>query len=174
MDRSGIFFLVATIVVAVIVFLLFNKKISKGKNFDEMQKIIRYNAYRNAFYVEVIALTVLIFVSAVIDIFQYIDTPSMLCAIMMVGMVTFAGICIYNDAFFGLDEKSSGYIVLILCIAALNLAVGILRISDGTLWENGVITFTKGGANLIMAISFAVVLVILLLRKARAKNEVTE
>ena len=92
----------------------------------------------------------------------------------MAGLVTFAVQCILNDAFFGLEDASKGYMALIIAIVASNLLLGILRIIDGSLWVNGVFKFTKGGSNLIMASGFAIVLVALLIKRARGKNEVPE
>ena len=178
MDKSGVGFLAGVFLAVLIVLVIFMISASRGKakmkSFDEMQHIIRGKAYRNAFFVVIGLLAFTIFLSAIVDIYQIIDSPSVLCIVLMAGVVTFAVQCILNDAFFGLEDACKGYMALIIAIGAINLLLGVLRIIDGSLWVNGVFKFTKGGSNLIMASSFAIVLVALLIKRARGKNEVAE
>ena len=162
------------ILVAFLVFVFLAKsKVNRMQHFDEMQLLIRAKAYRNAFYTVISGLVVLMFLST--DFFgldKLVDTPTQMCTVLMVGIMVFAIYCIEKDAFFGIDYDKKGYAYMIFGIGALNLIMGIWRVIDGTIWENGVIKFTHGASNLIMGIGFFVVFVALILKKSRGENEV--
>jgi hypothetical protein len=51
--------------------------------------------------------------------------------------------------------------------------MGILRILDGSLFENGVITFASG-ASFICGLSFVIILIALAIKKASMGSEVAE
>ena len=164
------------IVVAFLVFFLLSKsKMNRMQHFDEMQLLIRAKAYRNAFYTVICGLVVLMFLSTdFIGLDKLVDAPTQMCTVLMAGIMVFAIYCIKKEAFFGIDYDNKSYVYLIFGIGALNLVMGIWRVIDGTILEDGVIKFTHGASNLIMGVGFFVVFVALLLKKADGKSEVDE
>ena len=169
--------LVAIMLLAAILTFAFISKNSKLKmqHFDEMQLLIRATAYRNAFFTVLGVLAALMVLST--DIFglnRIVDTATQMCTALMAGITVFAVYCIKKDAFFGIDYDNKGYVYMIFGIGVFNLVMGIWRLIDGTIWVDGVITFTHGASNLIIGAGFFIVLIALLLKTSDDKGEVGE
>lgn len=167
----AIMLLAATLTFA---FISKNSKI-KTQHYDEMQLLIRAIAYRNAFFTVLGVLAVLMVLSS--DIFgleKIVDTATQMCTALMAGITVFAVYCIKKDAFFGIDYDRKGYVYMIFGVGLFNLVMGVLRVVDGTIRVDGVITFTHGASNLIIGAGFFIVLVALLLKKFDDKSEVGE
>ena len=92
---------------------------------------------------------------------------------MMIGIVTFVVYCIFKEAFFQIGQNCTYYIALCAFIGLLNTVMGILRIVDGSFFENGVITFASG-ASFICGLSFLAILIALVIKKVSMGSEVTE
>ena len=92
---------------------------------------------------------------------------------MMIGIVTSVVYCIFKGAFFQIGQNGTYYIALCAFIGLLNTGMGILRLVDGSLFENGVITFSSG-ASFICGLSFVIVLIALAIKKVSIGSEVAE
>ena len=169
--------LVIIMLLAAILTIAFLSKNSKlrTQHFDEMQLLIRATAYRNAFFTVLGVLAALMVLSS--DIFglnRIFDTATQMCMALMAGVTVFAVYCIKKDAFFGIDYDQKSYLYMIFAIGVVNLIMGIWRVIDGSIWVDGVITFTRGASNLIIGAGFFIVLISLLLKKSDDKGEVGE
>jgi len=165
-----------TLAAAIAVALLIRKKISKqNTHYDERQLMLRAAGYRIGFIGTIAAVFVLIFLYSFDGGIEDVIEPALSMFIaVMIGIVVFAVYCIRKGAFLQINANGNSYIILLLVIIVLNGALGIWRMVDGTLWENGVMMFTRGGSNLVLAIGFFIVLVALLADNTRRKGEAAE
>lgn len=165
-----------TLAVAIAVTFFLRKKMGRqDTHYDEMQLKIRSDGYRLGFFSVVAVIFVLIFLYSFEGGIATIIEPSLSMFIaVMAGIVIFVVYCIRKEAFFRIEENAKSRTTLLLLMTILNGAIGILRIADGTLWENGVMKFTQGGSNLVLSISFLIILIVLLVEFLRRKDAVTE
>ena len=163
-------------IVAIAVALFVSKKAVKpGAHYDEMQILIRANGYKLAFYITIFINCILVFLySFKDDIPVIIDEPLGIFIGIMAGITAFAVYCIHKDAFYHVDEKSKVYVFLVAACMILNGVIAVSRIIDGSIWQNGRIRFTQGGSNLILAISFLVMLIAMTAKHLSSNDEVAE
>ncbi len=148
------------------------RQAGKKQHYDEMQLKIRADGYRLGYFVTIALLLVLLPVLDS-DLIQFISPSFAVYVVMMVGIVSSVVYCIFKGAFFQIGQNGTYYIVFCAFIGLLNTGMGILRIADGSLYENGVITFASG-ASFICGLSFVVVLAALVIKKISMGSEVSE
>lgn len=164
-----------TLAVAIAVALLIRKRVAKqNTHYDEMQLQIRADGYRLGFFSLIAAVFILIFLYSFDGLGNIIEPSLSMFIAVMISIVVFTVYCIGKGAFLQIDADGKSYSALLLVIILLNGALGIWRIVDGTLWVDGVMRFTSGGSNIVIAVGFLIVLVALMVDKSRRKNEVTE
>jgi hypothetical protein len=160
---------IAVIAVIIAAVVLLRKERGGDKRYDERQMTLRAAGYRLAFFVTLVAGFAVLFL-AEMEILPAASFTMALFIAIMAGVVTFAVFCIVNDVFFSIGEKGNYYRVLFGVIVLINGFVAGTRIADGTFLENGVPTFS-GCSSLIMALSFLVIFVALLVRRGREEDD---
>ena len=81
-----------------------------------------------------------------------------------IGLIIFAAYCIWNDAYFALNYRSSRYIVLLIVLAVINYGAGIGFLLVGVpMIENGLLT--TSATNFMCAVLLTIILLLLLIRK---------
>ncbi len=166
------FFSVMLIMIGVFVFLVVKKEKTVNNehgHFDEMQEKIRSDAFKIGYFVTIMCMVFLIFMMELIDIQKWVEYSFALLVVMMIGIVVFAVYCIYKEAFFKIGVSGTSYIYLCIAVCFSNGGVAIMRFNEGSLCKNGVITF-DGGSSLVTGVSFFIILVALLLKKANVSK----
>ena len=140
------------VVISVLLIRLVNRDRKLRTEYDEMQKIIRGEGYKIAFY------TVLIYEGLLI----LLDTCIQIPAVPMVahfgaialGVTVQAGYCIWNDAYVGLNTRLGRFLLVALFATAINAAVAVMAAVSGRLIVDGVLQdpFT----NLLCALMFVI------------------
>ena len=148
------------------------KRAGKKQHYDEMQLKIRADGYRLGYFVTIALLLVLLMVLDS-NLITFVSPSFAIFVVMMIGIVTSVVYCIFKGAFFQIGQNGTYYIALCAFIGLLNTGMGILRILDGSLFENGVITFASG-ASFICGLSFVIILIALAIKKASMGSEVAE
>ena len=148
------------------------KYTKKNKNekftYDERQHVKRGEGYKYAFYV----LMVYNAAYACLDI--ALDRPwAEPMAGMLVGiclaLLVLVGYCIWNDCFFSLNEDPGKVLIFFGIVAAINAIIAVRQGLAGELIENGMLT--NRSVNLIVAVMFGVIMIILAIRKFSGNEE---
>lgn len=139
-------------------------KIQKKKHtqFDERQVLARGAAYKVSFFVAIFYMLAC-FLAELFELKWAIFTVQMIIGVFIT-CVVFAIMCIFTNAYFGVNQKNSkAYIVVLACIGLMNTFIGINNLSD---WEP---LFTDGTLNLssinFIAAIFLFIMVIALIIK---------
>ena len=157
----------AGVIVAVIWFAY--RKNKSGGQFDERQLTLRAKGMQRSFFVTLIAEAAALFLVEL----DYIPLESATLAVfiaLMIGIVTFAVFCISKDVFFRVGEKGTYYLILSAAIVVMNGASVAAHMADGSLLDNGRATF-EGCSALVMAVSFLVIFIALLIRRGTGDAE---
>ncbi len=164
--------MIAVIIIIVLIRVL-KRDAYKNNHYDERQLILRANGYKAGFLVTVIGILILIlWIEGAEDygFRSWIEPGFGMFAVLMIGIITFTVYCIVKEAFFAIGQKGNAYIVLCLVVSVLNAIPAAIRIVNGTIWDNGKISF-ESGSNLICAVSFLIIVVALLAKKIQTGKE---
>ena len=169
MEVWSIVLWIVVIAVAIAAGTLLRKERGGGKHYDERQLVLRANGTRIGFFVTMIAEMLVLMLTE----FEVIPLTSVTLAVfvaLMVGAVTFAVYCIVKDVFFSIGDKGRSYRILCAVIVLLDGAAAVSRFADGTILKDGVPTFESCNT-LVLALSFLVILVALLVRKNSGEED---
>ena len=142
----------------------------RTRHYDEMQLKIRADAYQLGYFVTLLSTLAVIFLADFGALEHVADTVFAVFAAMILGLTVFAVYCIMHEAFFSVGDRSGAYIGLVVLIVVLNGFVSVSRIIDGSILENGIVTFQSGSSTL-MTLMFLAVLAALFVKKAQRKSE---
>ena len=156
--------------------VIFVAIITKGSRiesakYDERQELEQGRGYRLAFY------TMLVY-TGLVYCFQMMEMIPAHIAMFLYGGGIFLGTavyciyCIWHDCYFALNQKTGTVLIVFALIAAFNLVFGIWSIIDGSIMENGQISFR--GLNLLCGALFLVVGAALLAKKLCTGKEAVE
>jgi hypothetical protein len=149
--------------------LKFTKKDGSIKcKFDERQALIRGTGFKMSFFTLLVYDAVYGLIGIMIDK-QFMDT----CTAMIIGIclsvAVYAVYCIWNDAYFSLNENPKRLLVAFGFIAVFNFMIGIINIMNGEVSTNGMLNFRI--ANFICGILFIVIFIALAARKMKNRVE---
>lgn len=160
--------LLSLFILAFGVIAIFFKKKRDGR-YDEMQKMIRAEAYKRG-YLVTICLIVVILVMHSLEINIPVDIDFMLYGILMAGVVVFSVYNIINGAFFSMNQRGTCYIVLLSMAILSNIICAVKHIMDGTMFAGGTFKYENGGLAIIFSIGFLIILIAIMYRKLKPEN----
>ena len=157
-------------VAAVIVYFLFRFANKDGKlktEYDERQKAVRGKAYRYAFYAEIFAqvLIMWLFMSGVklpVEDYALIFTG------IILGCLVLACYSIWNDVYWGLNNDRRKYHIIFILAMALNALPVIGSAAGGSLFVNGRIGLPL--LNIIVLVMMMVIYVEMIIKKILDKR----
>lgn len=139
------------------------KKDHKVKcEYDERQAIVRGNGYKIAFFVVCIANFVYGALGVNSDLFP-VTTETALFLIAIIGIIVQIVYCIWNDAYFSLNEQKSRVLIAFLALGFINAFFGIKNILSGDAFTDG--KLNGHCMNLVVGLMFVIIFAALLIRK---------
>ena len=157
----------AAAVVIILVILTFarSKKSKKEPHYDEMQIRIRATGYKIGFFVTLIGVFLLAFLTEMSDAFSRAVPPVFgMAAVGFAGIVVFAVYCIFKDAFYSIGQNRKSYVILCAVIVVMNGAGIVPQIRSRSL-------FLADYMNLLCFVCFAVILIALLVKGVIDRRE---
>ena len=152
------------VVVGIIIVYFIMRIVNKDNRFrteyDEMQKIIRGDAYRVAFYTVLIFEALMCFLSTMTELPMEPFVVHFLA--ILIGVLTQAGYCIWKGAYVGLNTRMNRFVVMAVVVSAINLLVAFMAWRNGSLFEGG--KLQAPFVNLLCGIMFAILGVVGLIR----------
>ena len=161
------------LLVLVGVVLFFKSRYSIEKNFDEREQIVRGQAYRYAY------TAIIIFEAFHVILLLFMNRPvmadgvsSLLAIFLSIGV--FACYSIAHDAFKTTRTEKSfrSYVALLIAVVLFNVFGGYTSWRDGSLMQDGILQMPV--SSIACALTFFVVLVAILIKRARDGQEVDE
>ena len=149
-------------VILAIFFLWWTKKDGRMRcKWDERQLLIRGNGYKYSFFTVIILLYLYTMIGSEIKGFP-MDSQAACILIILVGAVINIVYCIWNGAYFSLNENRKRVLMVFALLGAVNLLIGIRHLVRGDAFTDGVLNGLN--ANLFCGILFVIIFVTLFLR----------
>ena len=146
---------------AIVICIIVRK--GRKKQYDERQILARGNAYKVSF---IVAMLYMIFclLAELFDLKWALLTMQMLIGILF-SCAVFIIMCIFTNAYFGVNQKNSiAYIVILAIIGLMNVGVGIRNLCMGeSPFTNGAL---NGGSMNLLVATFLFIIDIALIIKA--------
>ncbi|MBQ3392983.1 MAG: hypothetical protein IJG52_06220 [Lachnospiraceae bacterium] len=164
---GGMTGIIIGLIVAVFVFRYVHRNKKLYTEYDEMQKLIRGEGYKYAFY------TVLILEAVLCVLTMGMELPAepyvVHFFVIFVGVTVQASYCIWKGAYIGQNTNLPRYIILMAVISVLNIAGAFMAWKSGELIVDG--KFQSPMVNLLCGLMFAVIGIVGLVRKAADREE---
>lgn len=148
--------IVGLILVAVILKITKTDGSMKCK-FDERQVIARGKGYKYGFFTCAVCNIIYAFGAALLPKLP-IDPSAFMILTIAIGACVHISYCIWNDAYFSLNENRGRLMITFVLIAALNLYLGISSLLDGRGLKDGVLNLDSVNlfAGMIFIVAFLV------------------
>lgn len=130
--------------------------------YDERQSVIRGKGYKYGFFTFMIC-NFLHGMSYAAEINLPLDPAAFAILSIIIAIAVQISYCIWNDAYFSMNENKNRVLVVFAVIGIVNLALGIFGIYDGRTIENGMMNFRS--ANLFCGILFLYIFGVLFLKR---------
>jgi len=139
-----------------VMFYFVGRKSRREKKYDERQSLARLKAYRAAFWTFVVLLAINAFVESTGDGYRWGDAIIEPFLFICAAITVFVVICIFEDAYFALNEKRSFYLWMFGIIAFANsfIFLGNIGNYNCAYIENGRVTFRA--MNPVVLVMFAI------------------
>ena len=155
------------LIVAAFVFRYVHRNKKLYTEYDEMQKQIRGEGYKYAFY------TVLILEAVMLVLTMGMELPAEQYVIhffvIFVGITVQASYCIWKGAYVGQNTNLPRYIILMAVVSVFNLFSAFMAWRSGELWADG--KFQAPAVNLLCGLMFAVLGIVGLVKKVSDREE---
>ncbi len=134
--------------------------------FDERQELLRGRGFKYGFFAMLISLFVL-YILGGMDMISPWLAENQLGVILVVGMVVCICYCIWNDAYFALNENRTMLVVVFIAAGLINLGLGIGGIvkSISANAAEHIVSQPFSSMNLLVGIMFVIIAVALLAKK---------
>ena len=166
---AALFSILTAICVAVILLAAFSKgKQLQSPRYDERQELERGRGFRYGFFTLLISIGCVLCFDWTGVIPEHNQTVFYATCIFM-GLLVYASYCIWHESYFALNQKTNAVLVFFTLIGLFNIALGISSIVDGSLVQNGI--FETRFLNLECGVLFLILMVVLLVKRARDKKK---
>ena len=116
-------------IVAFVVILAINARKQNNCTFDERQLAGRGDAFKGGFFSLLIYVTTSELTTILMDK-EWITPDCNLALALSISSMTFAIICIVNEAYIGLEQNTKSTIITSSIISVTNTIIGLLHMSD--------------------------------------------
>jgi hypothetical protein len=159
--------IIVGLIIAIFIIRYVNRNKKLTTEYDEMQKQIRGEGYKYAFYAVLILEAVLCVLT--MGIVLPAEPYVVHFFAIFVGITVQACYCIWRGAYIGQNTNLPRYIILMAVISVLNIAGAFMAWKSGELIVDG--KFQSPMVNLLCGLMFAVIGIVGLVRKAADREE---
>lgn len=145
------------VLLGIVTISLFNSDEKSKPYYDERQQIARYKSGFCGF----ITIFSLVALWGLLELAQISipAQPAAICfTIAVIGMLVMVSVGIWNDGYFGMNQKKEGIRIFFAVLGIGQLALGIIAAFRGVLVENGILTFRVNTIELGIVLTFLTVL----------------
>ena len=170
-NSARIIGVVTGIIVGLIIALLVFRYVHRNKRlyteYDEMQRQIRGEGYKYAFYTVLILEAALCVLTMGME--QPAEQPVIHFFVIFVGVTVQASYCIWKGAYIGQNTNLPRYIFIMAVASAINLVGAFMAWRSGELFADG--KFQSPAINLLCGLMFAVLGIVGLAKKVSDREE---
>lgn len=156
------------LVLCVGIFRICNNNNKLKSEYDERQEVIRGRAYKYGFYAAIFYLVFLTIWPLTEISLNVSDAVLGFCGIIL-SVCVMAIYSIWNDAYWGINNNRTRYLIIFVVATVINLLVGIRSVVSGDIIEDGIVQAPC--INLLCGLMFLVVTATLLIKKFADKAE---
>lgn len=160
-------FAIIFVAIGLLFSLLLGRKSEKTVKYDERQLLAQGKAYKAGFFSLMSLLCVYIVYNAFSEN-MILRAPEGIFLCICASILVFAVICIANDAYVALNENNRMRTAVLGFLGVSNLLLGIERIINGTIVEDGAIGIHV--INLAVGVMSVVIVAALIIRSAQQKK----
>ena len=161
--------IIVGLIVAVFVFRYVHRNKKLYTEYDEMQRQIRGEGYKYAFYAVLILEAVLCVLTMGMELPA--EQHVIHFFVIFVGVTVQASYCIWKGAYVGQNTNLPRYIILMTVVSVLNLFSAFMAWRSGELIVDG--KFREPAINLLCGLMFAVLGIVALAKKTADLEEET-
>ncbi len=159
--------IVVGLIIAFFIIRFVNRNKRMTTEYDEMQKQIRGEGYKYAFY------AVMIFEAVMCVLTLGIEIPAEPYVIhfsaIFAGVTVQACYCVWRGAYIGLNTNLKRYVILMAVVSAFNLFTAFMALRSGELFADG--KFQAPAVNLLCGLMFAAIGAAALVKKVTDREE---
>lgn len=170
-DVQGIvcvLFVLIGVILFVILLAAAQKDNSMKQNYDERQELLRGRGAKYGLYT-MFFLNMILFLVEMVGVSLPMSAGLALLISIWAGGGVFAVYCIWNEAYFALNQKANVFIGFFSIVAAMNMIIGLQAFFDGTAIQKN--QFTLRSMNLFCGIMMIVLCGALILKKVFRDRE---
>ena len=170
LDWLGIVLAAAVAVLLIVILLAMTQK-GEGlkQDYDERQEVLRGKGARYAFYTMMIQNFVLFTLEAAEMYYLPMSIGYALFLSTLIGIVVYAVYCIWNEAYFALNQNANTLTVVFLAMGIGNLWMGIDAFAEGVAIQNEQLTLRS--MNLFCGIMILIICGALIIKKVCKDRE---
>ena len=159
--------IIVGLIIAIFIIRYVNRNKKLTTEYDEMQKQIRGEGYKYAFYSVMILEAVL----CVLTLGVVLPAESYVVHFfaIFVGITVQACYCIWKGAYIGQNTNLQRYVILMAIVSVLNLSSAFMAWRAGELFADG--KFQAPAVNLLCGLMFAVIGIVGLVKKVTDREE---
>ncbi len=155
----GIF---AGLIICAITFKTGNTNGKLKTEYDERQIAARGEGFKIGFYSYMIGIALMV-VLTIGEVQLPMELPVQFFVLMFVGAIPMCVYSIWNNAYWGLNNKKRNYIIVFAVAAVINIAAAVMSWIDGKMIVDGILTIRF--MNLLCGLLFLVVGVTFTIKK---------
>lgn len=161
-------FIVLFVAILAVRIMIQKTQSKKGNNFDERQLMLRSRAYQRGF-MTILGYSVFYALATMLLEKSFMQDGVSTLIGAFIGLIVFAVECIWNDAFFYVQNKPSTYLIICAIVVISNGLAAIDTIKAGELIQNGILT--SNCLQLVCAVTFLVIAVAIIVKLVFAGQE---
>jgi len=144
------------------------KGVCGNNQYDERQELIRGRAFKYGFFTMMFSNVIFLFLKMLeIKLFQ--NGEVLLVLSILLGVMIFASYCIWNDAYFALNDNRKSLMIMLALIGIFNTILGVQNVIEGNLIEGGSLAWR--GSNLYCGLMLIEIFVVMFLKHLKDKKE---
>ena len=146
----------------VLILALVTKGSSLRERYDERQELERGRGFKYAFFTMLVYFPGMVFMDAA-DLPLAADTSLLYCCGILLGILVYMVYCIWHESYFALNQNMRSVMIAFGLIGLSNFLIGLFNLLNGTLVENGRLTFRI--ANPLCSLLFFALFLTMLIKK---------
>ncbi len=142
--------------IAAFICILLIKDNTGVARYDERQELIRGRAFKCGFVSALVTAAIIMWYNA-LEVISFLDMNMALMTVIFIGITVYAVYCIWNDAYFALNEGGNhgGTIMIFFLMGMTNLIIGLNAVLDGEMLLEGTLTI-RAAHFLIAVLAFSI------------------
>lgn len=157
-----LFVFLTSLCLVVLILALITKGPGWRERYDERQELERGRGFKYAFFTMLVYLLVMVYIDAA-GLSLAADTSLLYCCGILLGILVYMVYCVWHESYFALNQNMRSVMIALGLIGLSNFLIGLINLLDGTLVENGKLTFRI--TNLLCSFLFFALFLTMLLKK---------